>query len=93
MSDKRFRGKMRIFIVLKFPPPPPPTPLPPQTMVILLFPRLHRPQRLHNIKLRAGNIIELRLNVKELKEEVNYGKVSFSECVSITFVASCSLIS
>ena len=68
-------------------------PLPPQTMVILLFPRLHRPQRLHNIKLRAGNIIELRLNVKELKEEVNYGKVSFSECVSITFVASCSLIS
>ena len=62
--------------------------LPPQTMMILLFLRLDRPLRLNNIELRARDIIELRLNVTELKEEVSYGKASFSKSISTTFVAS-----
>ena len=74
ISDKSvetFRSKIRI------------SPIPPQTRVILFFQRLHRPQRLHNIELRVRNIIELRLNVKELEEELNYGKASLSKCLNI----------
>ena len=33
--------------------------LPPETMVIFLFPRLHRPQHLRNIELRGLGIKDL----------------------------------
>ena len=54
------------------------SPIPPKTMLIFLFLRLHRPQRLHNIKLGAGGMKELTLdvNIIEKIEKRHFLKVS-----------------
>ena len=40
----------------------------PETMLILLFPRLHRPQHLRNIELRGRAIRDLTLDAKSLRK-------------------------
>ena len=42
--------------------------LPPETMLIFLFPRLHRPQHLRNIELRGRAIRDLTLDAKSLRK-------------------------
>ena len=64
-------------------------PLPPKTMLIFLFLRLHRPQRLHNIELGAGDIRELTLEANKIEQMLKYRKASFPKSVSATFVAHC----
>ena len=49
-------------------------PLPPKTMLIFLFLRLHRPQRLHNIELGAGGIRELTLDANKVEKMLKYRK-------------------
>ena len=68
------------------------SPLPPKTMLIFLFVRLHRPQRLHNIELGAGGIRELTLDANKIEEMLNYRKASFFKSVSTTFAAHCRLV-
>ena len=48
--------------------------LPPETMLIFLFPRLHRPQHLRNIELRGRSIRDLTLDANKL-EKIPSGKV------------------
>ena len=68
-------------------------------MLIFLFIRLHRPQRLHNIELGgrapgllgAGGIRELTLQANEIEQMLKYRKASFPKSVSTAFVAHCSL--
>ena len=59
-------------------------------MLIFLFLRLHRPQRLHNIELGAGGIRELTLEANKIEQMLKYRKASFPKSVSTTFVAHCS---
>ena len=42
--------------------------LPPETMLIFLFPRLHRPQHLRNIELRGRGIRDLKLDANKLEQ-------------------------
>ena len=63
----------------------------PQTMLICLFLRLHRPQHLHNIELGAGGIRELTLDANKTEQMLKYRKASFPKSVSTTFVVHCSL--
>ena len=42
--------------------------LPPETMLILLFPRLHRPQHLRNIELRGRAVRDLTLDANKLEQ-------------------------
>ena len=67
------------------------SPLHPQTMLIFLFLRLHRPQRLQTLNWGAGGIRELTLDANKLAqlEVLNYRKASFSKSVSTFFVAHC----
>ena len=62
MGDKRVEtlGSKILFLSILFTFPPPP-PLPPKTMLIL-FLRLHRPQRLHDIEL--GGRGDKRINAR-----------------------------
>ena len=64
-------------------------PLPPKTMLIFLFLRLGRPQRLHDIELGGGGIRELTLDADKIEEilMLKYRKTSFPKSVSTTFVA------
>ena len=63
-------------------------------MLIFLFLRLHRPQRLHNIELVVRGIRGLTLDASISKIEqmlmLKYRKVSFPKSVSTSFVAHCS---
>ena len=54
------------------------SPIPPKTMLIFLFLRLHRPQRLHNIELGAGEMKELTLDANKIEkiEKRHFLKVS-----------------
>ena len=47
--------------------------LPPETMLIFLFPRLHRPQHLRNIELRGRGIRNITLDANNL-EQILKGK-------------------
>ena len=49
--------------------------------------RLHRPQRLHNIELGAGDIRELTLDANKIEQMPKYRNASFPKSVSTTFVA------
>ena len=40
----------------------------PKTMLIFLFPQLHRPQHLRNIELRGRGIRDLKIDVNELEQ-------------------------
>ena len=64
--------------------------VPLETMLTFLFPRLHGPQNLRNIKLRGRGIGDLTLDANKLEQK--YGKAFFPKGVSTTFVANCSLI-
>ena len=66
--------------------------LPPETMFIFLFSRLHRPQHLRNIELRARSIRDLTLDGNKLEQMLKYRKASFPKRVSNTFVPNGSLI-
>ena len=44
------------------------SPLPAKTMLIFLFLRLHRPQRLHNIELGGRGIRELTLDANKVEK-------------------------
>ena len=50
------------------------SPLPPKTMLIFLFLRLHRPQRLHNIELGGRGIRELTLDANKVEKMLKYRK-------------------
>ena len=96
MSDKNvetLRRKIRFSIVFETLPPPPRFFSPNQTVLIFLFIRLHRLQRLNNIELGPGpaNIRELTLDAGTIEQEAKYRKASFSKGVSATYVAYCSL--
>ena len=65
-------------------------PLPTKKMLISLFLRLHRPQRLHNIELGGRGIRELTLQANEIEQMLKYRKASFPKSVSTAFVAHCS---
>ena len=87
MGDKSVEtldGKIRFLSVLVTSP----SPLSPKTMLMFLFRRLHRPQRLHNIDWGAGGIRELTLDANKIKP-LFYRKAAFPESVSTTFVAYC----
>ena len=49
-------------------------PLPPKTMLIFLFLRLHRPQRLHNIELGGRGIREITLDANKVEKVLKYRK-------------------
>ena len=89
MGDKSVEtlsSKIRFLSVLvAFPP------LSPKTMLIFLFLRLHRPQRLHKIELGGRGIRELTQDANKIEEMLKYRKVSIPKSVSTTFVAHCSL--
>ena len=59
----------------------------PQTMLIFLFLRQHRPQRLHNSELAGGGIRELTLDANKTEQVLQYREESFSKNVLTTFVA------
>ena len=61
-------------------------------MLIFLFLRLHRPQRLHNIELGDRGIRELTLEVNKTEQMLKYRKAQFPKSASTTFVAHCSFI-
>ena len=63
--------------------------LSPETMLIFLFPRLHRPQHLRNIELRGRGIRDLTLDANKLEQMLEYRKASFPKRVSNTFVPHC----
>ena len=65
------------------------SPLPPKAMLIFLFLRLHRPQRLHNIELGGRGIRELTLDANKIEQMLKYRKASFPKSVSTAFVAHC----
>ena len=53
------------------------SPLPPKTMLIFLFLRLHRLQRLHNIKLGGRGIRELTLDANKVEKCLSIEKRDF----------------
>ena len=59
------------------------SPLSSKTMLIFLFLRLHRPQRLHNIELGAGGIGELMLDANKIEQILKYRKASVVKGVLI----------
>ena len=60
-------------------------PLPPKTLLIFLFLRLHRPQRLHNIEL--GGRGYQRIDARNIEQMLKYRKASFPKSVSTTLIA------
>ena len=58
------------------------SPHPLKTMLIFVFLRLHRPQRLHNIELGGRCIRELTLHANKLEQMLKYRKASFPKCLS-----------
>ena len=50
------------------------SPLSPETMLIFLVLRLHRPQRLHNIELGGRGIRELTLDANKVEKMLKYRK-------------------
>ena len=55
--------------------------LPSETMLIFLFPRLHRPQHLRNIEFRSRGIRDLTLDANKLEQMLEYPKASFPKRV------------
>ena len=53
------------------------SPFPPKTMLIFLFLRLHRPQRLHNIELGSRGIRELTLDANKVEKCLSIEKRDF----------------
>ena len=81
-SETRFSSVLDTFPL----PSRPPSPFPPQTMLIFLFLRLHRPLHLHNIELGGKGM----LDAIKIGQMLKYRKAFFvPKRVSTTFVTHC----